>query len=283
MKALDEADFTIVGVGLMGASLAAALHGKVRSLRGVDVSAFVPPLPYFDVITSDFDGATRDADVIVLATPIRTILRMLTRMEHLKPGALVIDIGSTKEQIVAAMNALPEHITAIGGHPMCGKEVGGAGHADPTMFKGKPFVLCPTRRTTPEAQAFAEQIVALLEARLMVIDAHQHDRAVALISHLPYVVSSALVGTVRESDNAAAWDLASSGFKDTSRLAVSDLVMIGDTLMTNRSAVLDAISALQTELELIKTLLQDSREAELRDRLGANRGARLQWAERHPQ
>src|SRR5258708_5603876 len=136
MKALDEAEFTIVGTGLMGASLALALRGKVKMLRGVerDSVAREAAASLFDEITNDLSAAL-DSDVIVLAVPIQAILELLKVLgAQAKPGTLVLDLGSSKQEIVWAMDALPERLLAVGGHPMCGKETSGPQNADGTLF-----------------------------------------------------------------------------------------------------------------------------------------------------
>src|SRR5436309_3352859 len=133
MKSLDKAEFTIVGTGLMGASLALALRGKVNVLRGVDRNPDSRRIatPFFDQISAHLTEGIVNADVIVLATPIRTILKLLDTLSTLaKPGTLIIDLGSSKQKIVAAMDALPDHLLAVAGHPMSGKETSGPASAD---------------------------------------------------------------------------------------------------------------------------------------------------------
>ncbi|HLY26579.1 MAG TPA: prephenate dehydrogenase, partial [Aggregatilineales bacterium] len=195
MKALDEAEFTIVGTGLMGASLALALRGKVKALHGVDTNpeAREAAASCFDAVAAEFDPQARP-DVIILATPVRAILQWLRALPaQIAPGTLILDLGSSKREIVALMDALPDSLLAVGGHPMCGKESSGPGEAESSLFIGRPFVLCRTAHTTTEAWDFATQIVAALDAQLVNLDAEQHDQAVAAISHLPYLVSSGLV------------------------------------------------------------------------------------------
>src|SRR5690349_11774345 len=145
MKALDEAEFTIVGTGLMGSSLALALRGKVKTLRGVERNQQVLKVaaPYFDMMTDDLASATTGSDVIVLATPIRTILGLLETLKPLaQPGTLILDLGSSKSIVVKAMDTLPDYLLAVGGHPMCGKEAGGPAAADKTLYQGKVFAVC---------------------------------------------------------------------------------------------------------------------------------------------
>src|SRR5258708_25442714 len=278
MKALDVAEFTIVGTGLMGSSLALALRGKVKSLRGIDRDPAARDLAarYFDTITDDLSEAT-SADVIILATPVRAILRLLDSLKaRTKPGTLILDLGSSKAQIVEAMDSLPDHVLAVGGHPMAGKENSGPTSADGTLFKDRVFVLCPTRRSSTDALVFAESMVRAIGAQPLKLSASRHDQAVASISHLPYAVSVALVSAVMQAAQSddTPWQLASSGFRDASRLAGSDTTMMGDTLLTNREAVLDALQQYRQQLDELESALKSADEARLRAILETAKHAR---------
>jgi prephenate dehydrogenase len=291
MKSLDEAEFTIAGTGLMGSSLALSLRGKVKALWGVDTdpAARTAAAPYFDRIGADLTEAATGADVIILATPVRAILRILdnlnlhTSAPILKPGALIIDLGSVKAPIVAAMDKLPETVSAVGGHPMCGKEFSGPLAADAKLYERCNFVLCSTRRSTPDALDFARQMINTLGARPLLLDAAQHDRAVAAISHMPYLLSGMLVGAVEHlaEGDGTAWELAASGFRDTSRLAASDVTMMGDTVLSNREAVLAALDVFQEQLSFFRDLLIDADEDQLRATLKSARLARLDWFKKY--
>ncbi len=284
MKALGDSKITIVGAGLMGTSLAQALRGQVRSIRLVDTNPANrdAAAAHADDTSGDFDQGIADADVIVLATPIRVILQLLDRLraQHpLNPGTLVIDLGSAKRQIVQAMDDLPESLLAIGGHPMCGKETSGPQAADGSLYHGCVFALCRSRRTTDEALAFAIQMVKALDARPVVLDADHHDRAVATISHLPYLLSVGLVDTARRltDENELPRTLASSGFRETSRLAASNVTMMLDILLTNRDAILDTLAVFRSQLDDVENALRSADEDTLRGILASARQTRLDW------
>lgn len=268
----------------MGASLALALRGKVSGLRGVDRNPDSRRIatPFFDQIGAHLNEEILTADVVVLATPIKTILKLLdTIAPMLKPGTLIIDLGSSKQKIVAAMDTLPDHLLAIGGHPMAGKETSGPAAADGALYQGHPFVLCRTQRTTDSAFDLAAAMANATGAHCIELAAEQHDRAVATISHLPYLLSAGLVATTMDAsqhDNTP-WQLASSGFRDTSRLAGSDLTMMGDTLATNRDAVLDALARFRKQLDTLENLLRSADEPALRAILEQARQARADWWE----
>jgi prephenate dehydrogenase len=198
-----------------------------------------------------------------------------------------MDVGSAKTAICKAMDALPEHVEAIGAHPMCGKEKSGPEAADAAIYHRRRFVLCPTRRTTPHAMHLAQQIVSAVRSQLVVMQPEEHDSAVAAISHLPYLVSAALVSTVKTvvdtdaDDSQSPWQLAATGFYDTSRLAGSEVTMMADTLETNRDAVLRMIGVYQDSLDRLRHLLEGQDSAALRDVLEHIRAARQDWLGQH--
>ena len=153
-KALADGAVHIVGLGLMGGSLALALRGQVRRLTAADLRA--------DVLADAcrvgaIDAAQESAwgaDIVVLAIPADQIVAQITALD-VSPGALVIDLGSTKTRICEVLDRLPEGVTAVGGHPMCGLAENGWQHATPTLYRGARFVLCETARTTPAARGLA--------------------------------------------------------------------------------------------------------------------------------
>jgi prephenate dehydrogenase len=283
MKALGEAALTIVGTGLMGSSLALTLRGKVKSTCGVDPDPghLEAAAAYFDAVTPHLEQAVAQSDVIILAAPIRAILQLLNRLSPiLKPGTLVLDLGSTKRDIVQAMDKLPTRVLAVAGHPMCGKERSGPEAADKALYNGCVFVLCPTQRSTPEALEFAEGMIRAVGAHPLMMGAERHDAAVAAISHLPYLLSVGLVGAVKDTaeDDKLPWKLAAGGFRDTSRLAASDVTMMADILLTNREAVLDALRLFDAQLIALREALQSSDEQALRGILDGARQTRIDWA-----
>lgn len=277
---MDDPDFTslaevsvaIAGLGLMGGSLALALRGHCRELVGLD--------PDPDVLASALQrgvldrAATLDearlCDVLVLAAPVRGILAQLAALGRLPPPArpvTVLDLGSTKSEIVQAMAALPPGYDPVGGHPMCGKEVSGLAHADGGLFQDKVFVLVPLARTSPRALAFARALVAAVGARPWGLAPEQHDQLAGLSSHLPYLVASALVRTAQAAGDEDVWTMAASGFRDTSRLAASDVTMMLDILLTNRGPLLDTLSHYRAELETLRRLLEAGEAEPLRAHL----------------
>ena len=267
----------IVGLGLMGGSLALALRGRVAGLIGVERQGDTRQMALREgVVDVALEQLTPDAppiDLLVLATPVRVILDTLERLPALRPeGCAVLDLGSTKRAVLAAMDGLPPAFAAIGGHPMCGKETSGLAAATADLFQGQTFILCPSRRTTPALETSALALVAAVGARPLPLDAADHDALVAAVSHLPAVLSAALM---RLAADERQWAVSASGFRDVARLAGSDPRMMLDILLTNRDALLGALAGYEAELAALRQALAEGDEAALGDWLA---GAQLRYA-----
>ena len=262
MKELAEAQVAVVGLGLMGGSLAGALRGRCRAVVGVarrpETIEAALGRGLVDRGTTDLAAGVREADVVILATPVLAVLRLLDQVAPLlEVGCLLLDVGSTKALIVQEMAGLPDHVQPLGGHPLCGREVSGIVAADPSLYQGKAFVLTPLARTSGDALKLGVALVEAAGATPLILDAERHDHLLAAVSHLPYVAACALVGAaqVAASTDPAVWETAASGFRDTSRLASSDVTMMVDILLTNRDAVLAMLDAYQGQLcELVDML-----------------------------
>lgn len=258
----------IIGLGLMGGSLAKALRGHVQQLIGIDKHAATRQLALaegvVDIVTADLHSAATTADLLILATPVNTILEILSILPQVCPeGSMVLDLGSTKQAICRAMDNLPPSFAAIGGHPMCGKETAGLRAADADLFREQTFVLARSDRTSPQIEQLALALIDQIGARPMFLPAAEHDRLVAITSHLPYLVSSALMHRAMAEDDGRLWDVSASGFRDTSRLAGSDPRMMLDILFTNREAVLASLEQYHSGLADLAKLLEDKDEAGL--------------------
>lgn len=275
---LRDAQVTIVGLGLMGGSLAAALKQAnacrrvVGVVRRLEPAAFALEHGWVDEASTNLAETLPEADIVVLATPVRTIVELVPRVgSRVKPGCLVMDLGSTKAVITQALQSLPEHVMVVGGHPMCGKETSGIDAAEPSLFEGQVFVLTPLRRTRQSALSLAHELVEAIGARPLVLEAEEHDHLAATTSHLPYLLACGLVGSAEQvaGDHPLLWQLAAGGFRDTSRLAASSVEMMLDILMTNRDAVLAALGTYEARLGLLARSLRTHDESNLRQLLEA--------------
>jgi len=262
----------VVGLGLMGGSLAAALRnsGAPDRIAGVSRRRWsldrARQLGWIDEGTTDLRRGVRDADVVVLSTPVRTIVRLIGQIgPWLRPDCLLMDLGSTKCDIVAAMEDLPPTVQPVGGHPMCGKALSGLDAAEPGLYQDAIFVLTPLARTSSTALEMARGLVQTVGAHPLIMEAGRHDRLVGAVSHLPYCVAAALMQTVRDvgAEDEQVWELAASGFLDTSRLAASEVSMMRDILLTNRAVVVDLLRRYQRWIDRWLAVLGAADEEEL--------------------
>jgi prephenate dehydrogenase len=274
---LSESNVAIIGLGLMGGSLALALQGHCSGLFGVDrdpaVRALASERKVVERIFSDPASALRSADLVILATPVRTILQILSELPALHPGCpVVIDLGSSKMEIVRAMQALPARFDPLGGHPMCGKERSSLSNAEVELFRGARFAFTPLPRTTLRARFLAADLASAVGAVPLWLDPVTHDCWTAATSHLPYLVASALAA----STPFEAAPMVGPGFRSTARLAGSSIEMMLDVLLTNRSQVLAALKRFQAKLDQLEKNLSGEEVAALGEALAE--GARA-WSE----
>lgn len=285
-KRLAECRVAIVGLGLMGASLAMDLmqNNLCREVRGVARRTATVLDAFFagavDLATNDIHTGVMGADIVILATPVRTIVDLLDEIAPtLWPGTIVMDMGSTKSEVCAALDQLPAHIQPIGGHPMTGKETAGFEAAEPNLYRNATWVLTPLPRTTTATVNLATELVEAVGANPIVLPPERHDRLVATISHLPFLAASALVHTTDEvgQEDPTVWELAAGGFRDTSRVAASDTRMFLDILMTNQEAVLAQLDNYIGQLTCLRALLEEHDEAALAAKLAVSQAARAKW------
>jgi prephenate dehydrogenase len=261
---------TVLGLGLIGGSLALALcrNGLARHVAGYDADPQVTRrAKQRGAITRVCDTpeeAVRGADLVALASPVLAMRELLERIAPaLKRGALVTDTASTKALVIGwAGSLLPAHTAFVGGHPMAGKESFGIDSAEAALFEDCVYCLTRAQHTSPAAIARMSGIVERLGAHPYILDAEQHDRLVAGISHLPFLLSSAMVQTLGAAQN---WPemarLAASGYRDMSRLAAGSSTMYHDICLTNREAILGWLDALEAQLQIIRSYIAVNDEA----------------------
>jgi prephenate dehydrogenase len=229
------------------------------------------------IADSDPEKLVADSDLVVLATPVRTIEKQVARLgRFMKTGAVMTDLGSVKRGVVRVMEELPGHVSAIGGHPMCGKEKPGLSAADADLFRGKTWVLTPVERPESHAMKLASELATAVGARVVVMDAGDHDMIAACISHLCYLLASTLVGVAEDTSRSLpdVWTLASSGFRDTSRVAAGDLTMMMDIIASNRDNVCTMLSKARDRIDELMKLIETGDEQKLREDLSKVRKRR---------
>lgn len=272
------ANVCIVGVGLLGGSLALALKQRRLASRIIGTDRLPALLGrgvergLLDVAEPDLGKAVAAADVVVFCTPVDAIAaQVLSAAPECRPGTLLTDVGSTKRAIVAAVEGkLPPGIDFVGGHPLAGSEKSGPEYARLDLFEGRLVLLTPMATTSPAAVEHARTFWLALGARVETIDPAEHDRALALTSHLPHLVASALAGVLPE-----AWrHLTATGFRDTTRLASSNPEMWRAIFMHNREHVLEAIDRFGTQFAALRSAIEGGDIAELERLLEESRQVR---------
>lgn len=272
---LADTRVAILGLGLMGGSLALALAGHCRQLLAYDPDpralALASKQQIVDQASPDLSAVLPLADMVVLAAPVRETLKLIYQLPSLHPGAAVIlDLASTKQDVCRAYAELPSRFDPIGGHPMCGKETAGLANAEAGLFQGAVFALTSLEQTTQHARSLALQLVETIGARPIWLDAATHDRWTAATSHMPYLLAVALA-LATPSEVAP---LIGPGFHSTSRLASSSETMMADILHTNRQNVLAALALFRGELDQIENYLRLEDEPRLYDALQRSAAAR---------
>jgi len=265
VSALHFSRVVIVGVGLIGGSLALALKraGVVGTVVGVGRSpASLQKALDLGVIdeAATLADAARGASVIVLCAPVAQNFALLHALEpHLQPGTIVTDAGSTKSDVImAAKTALGDKVAQfVPAHPIAGRELNGVEAALPDLYVGKKTVLCPLQENSRADVAAVRAMWESAGAECHVMSAVQHDAVFAAVSHLPHVLSYALVEQVANAEDAALkLGFAGGGFRDFTRIAASSPEMWRDICVANRDALLRELNTYQSVLAHLKAQIE---------------------------
>ena len=260
----------VVGIGLMGGSIALSLKKKgfVSHVIGVDQNIEhqqqALQLGIVDEIMSLAD-AVISSDIIALATPVNVAESLLPTILNLVNKQVVFDLGSTKESIVNVANAHSNKGRFVPTHPMWGTEFSGPTAAQTDAFIDKATVICNKSQVDPDALEIIEQMYVQLGMHILYMDAIKHDIHVAYISHISHITSFALANTVleKEKESDAIFELASGGFESTVRLAKSNAEMWVPIFMQNKENVLDVLNEHISQLRKFKASLEKENPAYL--------------------
>jgi len=246
----------VVGVGLIGGSLALALKeagavghvvGVGRSLANLETAL---KLGLVDSFTQDLAEGVSDADVVFLATPVQSLGTVAEQsMPHLKPGAILTDGGSVKQAVIDAIEPhLRDDVHFVPGHPIAGTENSGAEAAFASLYRDRRCILTPTERTSADALEFIRRMWQLVGSQVVMMAVDKHDRVLAAISHLPHMVAYALVNAVGAYDryDENILEYSAGGFRDFTRIASSDPTMWRDIALTNRDALVEMMGQFET-------------------------------------
>ena len=266
------AKLTIIGTGLIGTSLGLALQrSQVRDLMivGTDESnaarSGAQKRKAFHKVESRLTNAIDEADIIVLATPVMAMRELMEVLgPELPEGCVVTDVGSSKRVVLDwADQYLPNKVDFVGGHPMAGRETAGPEAADADLFNGKTYCVVPSQNASQRSVRELTNLIEVIGAKPYFISVDEHDSYVAAASHLPFLLSTALVGCTSKSAN---WDdiaqLASSGYHDISRLASGDAIMHRDICVTNREPIVAWIDSFIRELYEYRKILNAEEEVD---------------------
>ena len=281
----------VIGVGLVGGSFASALRraGVASSVVGFDrdpeALEKATALGVIDSAADSASAAARGADLVVVAVPVRAIGPVLHDVGlALDANAVVTDVGSTKTEVVAtARGELRERFPRfVPGHPIAGRESSGVEAALPDLFRGARVVLTPVDDTAPDAVELVKACWEAVGAKVTSIAPEEHDRIFAAVSHLPHLLSFALVSEIAARENAAELlGFAAGGFRDFTRIAASSPEMWRDIALQNRAALLAEIDRYGAQLAVFRELIERGEGPGLQRLMSEARTARHAWGAAH--
>jgi prephenate dehydrogenase len=278
----------VIGVGLIGGSLALALRraGFAASIAGYDRDAraleSAAALQVIDRVAESASDAARGADLVVVAVPVKSVGSVLHDVAlALDANAVVTDVGSTKAEVLAiAREELRERFARfVPGHPIAGREASGVDAAIIDLFKGARVVLTPVAETDSRAVRLVRAAWEACGARVSTLDPVEHDRIFAAVSHLPHLLSFALVSEIASRPDAAELlAFAAGGFRDFTRIAASSPEMWRDIALQNREALLAEIDRYGVRLAVFRELIEKADGTALERLMAEARSARTAWA-----
>lgn len=255
----------VIGVGLIGGSLARVLRekgavGEIIGIgRGEDNLRKAVELGVVDRYATDVRAGVEGADMVFLATPVRTIVALVAEIApYLAPGCIVTDGGSVKEEIVVQCERLmPPATFFVGGHPIAGTEHSGVEASFSSLYQGRRCIITPSAGTDEKALEKVVRMWQLAGSEVVLMDAAKHDRILAAISHLPHMVAYALVNAVGGYDrfDESILTYSAGGFRDFTRIASSDPVMWRDIALMNRDSLLEMMEFFGDYLSRLRELI----------------------------
>jgi len=244
-------NITVIGLGLIGGSLALSLKeiNKNFIITGYDTIPEALNIAKYrniiDKIAANYSESVKDADLIIIATPISKIIEVVKSIkDYLKKGVILTDVGSAKENIVKEVGKLlPSDVIFIGGHPMAGSENEGVLSARPDLFKNAFYILTPTDSTKTEALMTLHSIFTKIGSKVVAITPKEHDEIVSFISHLPHILSTTLIKLINDEqiELKNLFKLCAGGFRDMTRIAISNPKMWVDITIENKEEINKAL------------------------------------------
>lgn len=267
-KTVHFKKIAIIGVGLIGGSLSLVLKqkGMVESVagigRGLENLQAAKRLGVVDSFTQDVSEGVKDADLVVVATPVLKITETIKKaLPSLKEGCIITDVGSVKEALINQIEPmLPKAVHFVPGHPIAGTEHSGAEAAFPELFINRKCIITPTEKTDPEALNIVKAVWEAAGSQVVVMDAATHDSILAAVSHLPHMIAYSLVNAIGdiEAKGTDALSYSAGGFKDFTRIASSSPEMWSDICALNKDSIVNVIEDFQARLEKLKNQIKAS-------------------------
>jgi len=256
-----------IGIGLIGSSLARVLRRDglageiVACARQAATRAKALEFGIADRVTADAAEAVRDADLVVLATPLSAYAAIGTKIAlALRPGAIVTDVGSVKQAVIRdLLPSLPASVHFIPGHPVAGTEHSGPESGFAELFRDRWCILTPLPATDPAALARLTALWEQAGMRVVTMDPEHHDKVLAMTSHLPHVIAYTIVGTATDLEDSLKSEVikfSAGGFRDFTRIAGSDPVMWRDIFLNNREAVLEMLQRFSEDLTALQRAIR---------------------------
>lgn len=277
----------LIGCGLMGGSFALACKrgGLVKRVVGYSKSPSTTEkarrLGVIDVAAESALLAVSGSDIVLLAVPVTATETTFRAIRHLiEPNVLVMDVGSTKRDVVdAARRVLKERVASfVPAHPIAGKESGGIGHADATLYAGRQVILTPISQTLPELVQKATDVWAAIGSQVLKMTPENHDAAFAAVSHLPHLLAFAYFNAVSKQPSGRDFlTLAGPGFRDFTRIAASDPMVWRDILTSNREEVLKQTQSFRHALEALEHVMLSGNAEALEGLIRLASEGRAEW------
>jgi prephenate dehydrogenase len=283
---MTSASVAVIGTGLVGTSIALAATRAGSSVRGWDLDMRVAERAAERSALSiepSLEACVDGAELVVVSAPIPAIPRLVVDALSAAPEAVVTDVGSIKAEVHAMVGAsapAEDLLRFVGGHPMGGSERSGPEHASASIIDGAVWVITSGPDTASWASERLERFVRAVGAHPVRMDPSRHDRLVAVVSHLPQVASTTLMGlaAAEEASEPELLLLAAGGFRDLTRLAASNPTLWSEILLANREAITGSIDRYVERLRELRAMIADGRGAELREAFAAAKAARLSLA-----
>ncbi len=278
----------IIGCGLMGGSFALALRraGLVKRVVGYSKSPSTTEraraLGVIDIEAPSALMAVSGADIVLIAVPVAATEATFKAIKHLvTPQMLIMDVGSTKRDVVdSGRRALREHIGSfVPAHPIAGREVSGVENADAELYQGKQVILTPIERTQTVQLQQAVDVWTALGCRVVKMSPESHDAAFAAVSHLPHLISFALMNAISGQPRGKDFlSLAGPGFRDFTRIAASDAKMWRDVMLSNHEELLGQLKIFQRNLQALELMISSGNSEALEGLIEQASQARSHWS-----